>query len=155
MSDPKTHLTNLLTHARKVIDETYKLSIELSKDTISEAEKKIKYANLVLKSLNDGPFKECSKMDSDPELVELFYESVISVSPTLSRAIEDLEDSIKSYYQKEKEEKEDAANQQILKPEKDSPEEEIEEFYDDDEFITGIESNNEEDNDISGDELSH
>ncbi|KAH0784974.1 hypothetical protein GPJ56_010920 [Histomonas meleagridis] len=90
------HTEKLLEHARKITQDLNKLSVEFTSDDREKAEQKLKYAKKVLESVNNLPFKIGSEGIGVENLTDLVYQCMVSVSPHLSVAIDELEKTLQN-----------------------------------------------------------
>lgn len=91
---PSAQAERLIDHARKISQELYKFSVELSEQNREKAQQKLKYGKQVLNSLEQLPSKYFNSQGAGSEFLNIIYINYISVKPNLENALIDLEKRI-------------------------------------------------------------
>ncbi|KAK8861143.1 hypothetical protein M9Y10_012838 [Tritrichomonas musculus] len=91
---PSEQAQRLIDHARKILQELYKFSVELSEQNREKAQQKINYGKQVLNSLEQLPSKYLNSQDAGLDFLNIVYVNYISVKPNLENALNDLQKRI-------------------------------------------------------------
>lgn len=91
---PSSQAERLIEHARKISQELYKFSVELSEQNREKAQQKINYGKQVLNSLEQLPTKYFNSPDAGSNFLNVVYINYISVKPNLENALIDLQKRI-------------------------------------------------------------
>lgn len=91
---PSEQAQRLIDHARKILQELYTFSVELSEQNREKAQQKINYGKQVLNSLEQLPSKYLNSQDAGLDFLNIVYVNYISVKPNLENALNDLQKRI-------------------------------------------------------------
>lgn len=91
---PSAQAERLIEHARKISQELYKFSVELTEQNREKAQQKLNYGKQVLNSLEQLPTKYFNSPDAGTDFLNIVYINYISVKPNLENALIDLQKRI-------------------------------------------------------------